>query len=172
MTLHRTIRTRPRQGLAIAEVVTSALVSELLDPSPEFWLVSGWVSDITVIDNSHGDFDHLLEGRSGAWTLAAVLALLQRRGTTLRVALRDIPHNMAFVERLARQLNDAPFAYYKSPDLHEKLMCGRDWQLSGSMNFTWNGLERNEEAVEYRVDEVAAAHQRVELHQRWIGVAI
>lgn len=172
MILQRTIRTRPRQGLAISEVVTSALVSELLDPSPEFWLVSGWVSDITVIDNTHGDFDHLLEGRSGAWTLTAVLALLQRRGANLHLALREIPHNAAFVERLRRQMNDEPFAHYKSPDLHEKLMCGHDWQLSGSMNFTWNGLERNEEAVEYRVDEVAAARQRVELYQRWIGVAI
>ena len=38
------------------------------------------------------------------------------------------------------------------------------------MNFTWNGLEVNEEGIEYRIDASAAAQQRLELHQRWRGL--
>lgn len=163
----RVIRSRPPNGLALGDVVTAALVSELLMPSAELWLVTGWVSDITVIDNTQGDFDHLLDGRCAAWTLSETLALLCRRGTSLHVTLRDHPHNLLFRQRLERQLRDIDVPIHMSPDLHEKLLCGDDWQITGSMNFTLNGFERNEESVEYKIDQIAVARQRVELHQRW-----
>jgi len=167
--LARAIRSRPPNGLALGDVVTSALVSELIRPSKELWLVSGWVSDITVIDNSQGDYDDLLEGRTAAWSLSETLALLSRRGVALRVALRDEPHNKTFYTRLQRQLRDRDFTIHLNPDLHEKLMCGSNWLITGSMNFTLNGMERNEENVVFQVDDVAVAQQLVELHQRWDG---
>ena len=57
--LQRTVRTRPRNGLAIADVLAGVFASELCSPSPELWLVSGWVSDVMVLDNSSRQFDGL-----------------------------------------------------------------------------------------------------------------
>lgn len=172
MIYRRTVRSRPRGGQAIGDVVATALISELIDPGPELWVVSGWISDVPVIDNSSGEFDHPLDGRSTVWTLASLLAHLSKRGQRLHLALRDDPHNNLFVERLDRLVTEGAYRRYSNPDLHEKILCGSDWLLTGSMNFTWNGLERNEESIEYRVDPTAAAQQLLELHQRWTGVVM
>ena len=170
MTLERVIRTRPRTGLAIGEVLTQALASELLSPSPELWLVSGWVSDIVVIDNTSGLYDGLFRDEApGTLTLTNVLSRLVADGTKLHVALRTDKHNETFIGRLRGACGDNQIHIYSSPDLHEKTLCAWSWVMSGSMNFTWNGTERNEENITYRHDPAWAARQRLELQQRWIG---
>ena len=170
-TAQRTIRTRPRNGLAITDVMTSLMVAELMDPSEELWLVTGWVSDIPVVENEGGQFDGLgLNLSGGSLSLADVLVHLLSRGTTVHIAVRDDPHNRQFVERVQRRYAGPRLAVYISPDLHEKLMCGHAWLLKGSMNFTWNGVARNEESIDLVVDAVQAARQRLELHARWRGV--
>ena len=170
MTLERVIRTRPRTGLAIGETLTQVLVAELMAPSKELWLVSGWVSDIVVLDNSAGQYDALsAEGLPSSLTLTDLLARLVRAGTKLHVALRVDPHNKDFLDRLDSAVGGGSFGRYQSPDLHEKTLCGWSWVMTGSMNFTWNGTERNEENITYRCDPSWAAKQRLELQQRWLG---
>ncbi|MFD4292866.1 phospholipase D-like domain-containing protein DpdK [Rhodococcus sp. NPDC058505] len=166
----RTVRTRPRSGLAIGDVLTAALVSELLQPSDEFWLVTGWVSDITVIDNSIHQFDAVVgtEARSSL-SLTEVFALLTQRGTHLHVAVRTDPHNETFVHRLSRMCVKENLHLYSSDDLHEKIMIGWTWVLKGSMNFTWHGTQRNEEALDLEVGAANAARQRLDVRTRWIG---
>lgn len=170
MTARRTVRTRPRNGLAIRDVLAAALLSELCSPSDELWLVSGWVSDMAVIDNSTRQFDAVLgsDPRSSV-TLSEFLGELTRRGTQVHVAVRQVAHNDAFLERLNRTAASAGLHLYSSEDLHEKLMIGRDWLLSGSMNFTWNGTQVNEESMEFQFDQAEAARHRLELRTRWIG---
>lgn len=170
MILQRTIRTRPRNGLAISDVLTSALVSELVSPGPELWLASGWVSDIAVIDNLGGHFDCLVPEQSRrGMTLSQVLGELSHRGTALHIAVREDPHNVSFVERLERVSDSQNLFVYKSPDLHEKILCGWTWLLKGSMNFTWNGMQKNEESIDFLSDPSAVARQRLELQTRWMG---
>ncbi|MBP2210852.1 phosphatidylserine/phosphatidylglycerophosphate/cardiolipin synthase-like enzyme [Rhodococcus ruber] len=166
----RTVRTRPRSGLAIGDVLTAALVSELLQPSDEFWLVTGWVSDITVIDNSVHQFDAVVgtEARSSL-SLSEVFALLTERGTQLHVATRTDPHNETFIHRLRRMCVTKNLHLYSSDDLHEKIMIGWKWVLKGSMNFTWHGTQRNEEALDFEVGVANAARQRLDVRTRWIG---
>ena len=50
--LERTIRPSPVTGIKLDPVLTAILVAELLTPSPELWLVSAWVSDVTAIDGT------------------------------------------------------------------------------------------------------------------------
>ena len=145
----RTVRTRPRNGLAIIDVLSGVLASELCSPSPELWLVSGWVSDVTVLDNSAHQFDGLLgHDATSTMTLSDVLIELAAKGTQVHVALRDVEHNRDFVRRLANRGNPERIHTYASADLHEKILVGWDWTLKGSMNFTWNGLQRNEESID------------------------
>lgn len=163
----RTIRTRPRNGLAIVDVLAAVFASELCSPSPELWLVSGWVSDVTVLENSSHQFDGLLgvDG-SSSLTLSEGLRLLSSRGTEVHVALRDVEHNHEFRRRLA---SSPGIRTYMSEDLHEKMLVGWDWVLKGSMNFTWNGLQRNEESIDLQVAPIVASTQRLELRTRWLG---
>ena len=164
----RTIRTRPRSGLAVTEVLSSLLISELVHPSRELWLVSGWVSDVAVIRNSMGEFDDLLgETGSGTLTLSDVLARLSWLGTRINVAVRDDPHNAAFLDLLRRRSAPGCLGVYTSPDLHEKLLCGDDWVMKGSMNFTWSGLNLHEESIELVVDATEAAQHRLQFNVRW-----
>lgn len=167
--LQRTVRTRPRNGLAIVDVLAGVIASELCSPSPELWLVSGWVSDVTVLDNSSRQFDGLMGQDAGSsLTLSEVLQILATKGTEVHVALRDVEHNRDFL----RRLGSSPRIHtYLSADLHEKILVGWDWTLKGSMNFTWNGLRRNEESIDLQVGPAVASTQRLELRTRWMGGA-
>ena len=165
----RTIRTRPRNGLAITDVMSGVFASELFSPSQELWLVSGWVSDVTVLDNSLGQFTHLIGSDMAATlNLSNVLKLLASQGTEIHLALRDVEHNHEFLRRLG---NNSRIHQYVSADLHEKILVGWDWVLKGSMNFTWNGLQRNEESIDLQLGSHVASTQRLELQTRWLGEA-
>lgn len=165
----RTVRTRPRNGLAISDVLAAVLLSELCAPSQEFWLATAWVTDVLVIDNTTRQFDSLMGNEPRAtMTLSEVLGSMSRRGAQLHLAVRDIAHNQAFVDRLKRVSDADALHVYSSGDLHEKVMVGWSWVLKGSMNFTWNGTHFNEESMDLQVDLAEAARQRLELRTRWI----
>ncbi|WP_404385237.1 hypothetical protein LL946_04615 [Knoellia locipacati] len=155
--------------MAIVDVLAGVIASELCSPSPELWLVSGWVSDVTVLDNSSRQFDGLMGQDAGSsLTLSEVLQILATKGTEVHVALRDVEHNRDFL----RRLGSSPRIHtYLSADLHEKILVGWDWTLKGSMNFTWNGLRRNEESIDLQVGPAVASTQRLELRTRWMGGA-
>ncbi|WP_280502773.1 phospholipase D-like domain-containing protein DpdK [Nocardia farcinica] len=166
--MQRTIRTRPRNGLAITDVLAGVLLSELCSPSPELWLVSGWVSDTLVLDNSAHRFDAVLGDKAPTELLLSdVLVQLARLGSKVHVAVREVEHNVGFIRRLRN--HEVPIRVYSSPDLHEKVLVGDDWVMKGSMNFTWNGLQRNEESIDLLVSRAAAARERLELQTRWIS---
>ena len=167
-TWRRMIRSNPRAGVRINDALSAALVSELLDPSPHLWLVSPWVSDIVVLDNRDERLLGVLdETHAREIRLSEVLAKLVTAGSALHVAIRPDEHNDQFVDGLRRLVGDGSFDLYEGPDLHEKTLCGHDWMITGSMNFTWRGLEMNDEAVTYTVDPATAAQARLDLEHRW-----
>lgn len=166
--LERTLRPSKATGVRADAVLTAALLSELLEPSPELWLVSAWISDVPVLDNTRGEYDSLLEDPSPrAYTLAEILGILTSRGATLTVITRGLPENQPFIDRLARGAADGRLRLEFSPEVHEKTLCGSDWLISGSMNFTFNGTSVNDEAVTYKVDGKAAAEARIDYTRRW-----
>ena len=166
--LERTLRTSPVTGIRVDPVLTAVLLAELLAPSPEIWLVSAWVSDVPAVDNSSGDYDSLIADASArVYQLSEVLAMLTERGTRLTVVTRAVPENDSFLDRLGRVAVRQQLRIIRSPDAHEKTFCGSDWLLSGSMNFTINGMTVNDELVTYKLDGSAAAQARVDLAHRW-----
>jgi phosphatidylserine/phosphatidylglycerophosphate/cardiolipin synthase-like enzyme len=170
--LERILRTSPVTGIRMEPLLESALVSELIAPSPELWLVSPWISDVTVLDNGRGGYDGLLPDASARpYSLAEVLALLVRGGAQLTVVTRHDTHNDLFLRRLERLTAAGRLVVVKHDDLHEKTLCGQDWIVTGSMNFTIRGMELNDEVVFYRVDAQAAAQARVDLAHRWRNLA-
>lgn len=166
----RSVRTRPRNGLAISDLLTATLLSELCRPSAELWVVTGWITDIPVLNNRHRQYDAVLGplARSSV-LLSEVLAELAQRGTHIHVAVREVDHNVRFVKRIEGRIASKELSLYSSPDLHEKIIVGDDWVMKGSMNFTWNGVQVNEENIDFEVNQGTAATQRLELRTRWIG---
>lgn len=164
----RTIRSNPRAGVRVNDVLSAALISELLNPSRDLWLVSPWVSDIVALDNRDARLLGVLdESYTREVHLSEVLAHLFFAGCELHIAVRPDDHNDQFLDRLQRRLGRS-FDLHQGPDLHEKTLCGDDWLITGSMNFTWRGLAMNDEAVTYTVDRTAAARARLDLEHRWL----
>jgi hypothetical protein len=166
--LERTLRPSPVTGVRVDPVLTAVLLAELLTPSPEIWLVSAWISDVPAVDNSRGDYDSLIiDASARAYQLSEILGLLTEQGTRLTVVTRGVAENDSFLVRLGRAAVPERLRVIRSPDTHEKTFCGADWLLSGSMNFTINGMTVNDELVTYKLDSAAAAQARIDLTHRW-----
>jgi hypothetical protein len=166
--LERTIRPSPVTGIRLDPVLTAVLIAELLAPSPELWLVSAWVSDVTAVDNTRGDYDSLFpDAAARTYSLSEVLGLLTGNGSALSVITRSDERNSQFLARLRRQANQQRLHVVQDPDVHEKTFCGQNWLLTGSMNFTQRGMRLNDEAVTYKVSEADAARARIDLTRRW-----
>lgn len=166
--LERTLRTSPVTGIRLDPVLTAVLLAELLAPSDQLWLVSAWISDVIAVDNTRGDYDSLFADASArAYHLSEILALLTVSGTDLYVISRPAEHNNAFLARLQRRADSGRLTVVRHADVHEKTLCGRDWVLTGSMNFTLRGMQVNDEAVTYKVSEAAAAQTRIDFVRRW-----
>lgn len=164
----RTIRTTPRKSLRLDDVLATVFAGELLDPSPDLWIVSPWVSDVPVLDNSDQDFDVLLgDGYLGPVTFTAVLGHIAELGSRLHLAIKPDEHNRDFVDRLSRRVLAGQLDVHHAADVHEKTLCGSNWVVSGSMNFTWRGIEVNEESIVYAVDPQLAAQSRLDFEHRW-----
>lgn len=164
----RTIRTTPRKGLRLDDSLVPLFVGELIEPSRDLWLVSGWVSDVAVLDNTDQDFTSVLgEGHAGPISLTTVLSLITERGALLHVSLRPNAYNSDFTGRLRRRVAADRLRLHVDEDIHEKTLCGSNWVVSGSMNFTWNGMEVNSEAITYTVDSQLAAQTRLDFEHRW-----
>ncbi|WP_268995875.1 phospholipase D-like domain-containing protein DpdK [Saccharothrix luteola] len=165
----RTVRTGPRLRLSADTILADALLSELVSPGPVLWVVSAWISNVDVLDNTLGAFSAVLgDEQVSRYRLADVLARIARAGSRVRVVTRPTPHNQLFVDQVRTIVGTAAdLTVVFDPVEHEKTVCGRDWMISGSMNFTASGIGTNEESVRYVVDDAEVAQARLDFAARW-----
>jgi len=161
----------PRQREALADVMSTCFIAELLAPSDPLWLISAWISDVELIENSGGAFEALApDWPKGPVKLSAILQRLLELGGHVFVAMMDNQHNDAFILRL-KAMQQQPFGqqlrFAVSPQLHQKCMCGERFAIRGSMNFTRNGLNAKEEQMTVTLDSAEVQKLRFELHDRW-----
>jgi hypothetical protein len=159
----------------VRELLQAVFVGELLAPSLCLWLVSPWVSDIPIIDNRDGAFD-AIDSTWGPRQLR-LLDVLQRClsvGTSVVVATRGLPHNRPFLDQLIGRAEDRgasdALVVHEAENLHEKGMLGDDFYLSGSMNFTYGGVELLEETVKFDTADDVVAQARLVYYERWGGL--
>lgn len=167
MIRERDQRTGNFTGVKIDRLLSDVLLSELLTPSEDLWLVSPWISDIEVIDNTGGTYDAAFEDpMNRTYFFSEILALLTRAGSKLRVVTRP-GKSRDFLNHLQYAAEPENLRIVGEEDIHEKTFCGHDWQITGSMNYTFNGMHKNDERSSYRVDPAAAALTRVEFTHRF-----
>jgi phosphatidylserine/phosphatidylglycerophosphate/cardiolipin synthase-like enzyme len=170
------LRTAGTARQEIRELLVGLLAAELVAPSRCIWLVSPWLRDVALLDNRSAAF----RGVGPGWarrevSLFDVLAELTRRGSELIVATRPGDGNDASLVALQRAVGDGPAAKRLRselrPQLHAKGLVGDDYCLSGSMNFTRNGIEHLDEMVTYTTDPEHVGALRIEFAQEYGGLA-
>jgi hypothetical protein len=174
VTSRQIFKGRARAEREVENLLQSILAAELLAPSEVTWLVSPWITDVGVLDNKTGSFSGLEPtwGRRQILLVEALNALL-RRGGYVVVATRTDEHNLRFVRRLEFAAESAGVSsrlLVRLDDrerLHEKGLLGDDYYLSGSMNFTYNGIRLHDEAVKFDLTESVVAQARLNFRQNY-----
>jgi len=169
MTAQRDLRWR-ESGRAIGDLLQSVFASEVLCPSDRLWLVSPWVSDIPVLDNSAGQFATLAPELERVHVrLSEVFAYLAEQGTQIRVAVRDLERNRPFCTAMATAVARCPgrVVVHQASELHEKGLLGARYYLCGSFNLTFGGISMNEEVGHFITDPEAVSAHRIQLASRW-----
>ncbi|MFC4034624.1 phospholipase D-like domain-containing protein DpdK [Streptomyces polygonati] len=170
--MERKIRTGEHTGVKVDSVLAAAMLAALIAPDNHLWLVSPWITDVQVLDNSDGAYDSLFGGTPPqSYRLSETLNRIAANGTRVHVVTRAVPHNDDFLRRLHRTSSDIEIHIDEDLNIHEKTLCAGEWIIDGSMNFTIRGMAKNDESVTYKVGGVAAAQARLDLSARWEGGA-
>lgn len=156
----------------VHRLLAAIFAGEMLSPSQELWLISPWIRNITVLDNRAGDFDALQPswGRREIRLFDCLREALER-GTTVRVKTTSDPTSVDLLAGLRRRVDD--FGLGDRLDtkqgalLHTKGLLTSRCLLRGSMNFTFRGVELNEEAVTYDTDPTEIAEMRISVDDQW-----
>ena len=152
---------------AARDALAMVLAHELVVPSEVVYLLAPWASNIVIFDNRIGQFD----GLNAEWgrreiRLIEVLVAIAQNNTRLFVRVRPDPHNQPFCTRLADALREGGVSdlcrITQSALLHTKGLVTAHALLSGSMNFTGNGIAINDESLLVTFDSAKVAAARIE----------
>jgi len=151
----------------VADCIGSLFALELLSPSPELYLISPWISDVPLLNNSYGQFRSIAPEMSKRWIgLADLLNMLSERDAKVYLLTR---RNQAQNDSFLRKLSPLIICR-QSDNLHEKGLITHNFYLRGSMNFTYSGINLNDESVELTTDLDIINRELMESRLRWITV--
>ena len=170
--LHMTSRAKNE----VRELLQALFVAELLAPSRCMWLVSPWLRDLPVVDNTSAEFQAL----DPDWSrrpilLSEVLLGIARRGATVVVATRPGDDTTAYLANTLEQRTlDAGVAgqlrVIRRENLHAKGLLGDTYCLSGSMNFTFSGVNYSDELLTFQTDPHEVHALRLMFEREYGGV--
>jgi phosphatidylserine/phosphatidylglycerophosphate/cardiolipin synthase-like enzyme len=156
----------------VHRLLTAVFAAELLRPSEQVWLVSPWIRDLSVLDNRVREFAAI----QPAWAqreirLLDCLAALLEHGACVHIKTGKDVASQGLLDDLERRAHDLGASERlhtrTSSILHTKGLLTSRCLIRGSMNFTFRGVELNEEAVTYDVDPSAIAEMRIALADQW-----
>jgi hypothetical protein len=175
--VNRVIRkSRAQSSAEVLEMLGALLSAELVAPSKCIWLVSPWVSDVEVLNNSAGTYSALTRFGRRPIRLAELLVTLASAGAYVVVATTPDNHNDMFLRRLKLLKTDlrvedrVKVVMDRTGKLHTKALTGDDYTVAGSMNITYSGIHLREEQVELRTEQSYVAQARMDTFDRFGGV--
>jgi phosphatidylserine/phosphatidylglycerophosphate/cardiolipin synthase-like enzyme len=137
----------------MSEILHVIFSAELVSPSRCIWIVSPWLRDIPILDNSTGAYISICpELPQTQISLSKVIAELMNRGTQVVIATRPDTGNRQVLDGIPIETRSDQLVFHERAELHAKGIVGDRFALSGSMNLTFNGLERLTEIVSYQTD--------------------
>lgn len=175
--MNRVIRKSKAQSAGEAhDLLSSLFAAELALPSRCLWLVSPWITDVDILDNTAGTYPDLNRFGRRHIRLAEVLVALASARATVVIGTTSDNHNASFVHRirsLARDFGVTDRISIKidaTRRLHSKALTGDDYAVSGSMNITYNGINVREEQIELRTDDEYVSRARMDAYDRFGGL--
>lgn len=161
----RIIKSRARSSsVQLTDLLRSLMSLELMAPSQSLYLISPWISDMSLVDNRFGQFRAIMPEMGKAQLgLVDVLKTLSERGSQVRVMYRPgVSQTRNFLDRLPAVIERREIEH-----LHEKGFICNHFYLSGSMNFTYSGVNINEESIELTTDPEKVAGALMEAQHMW-----
>jgi phosphatidylserine/phosphatidylglycerophosphate/cardiolipin synthase-like enzyme len=144
--------------------------AELLSPSRCVWVVSPWLRDVPVLDNTTGSFLFLCpDFPRTEIRLSRVLRELITRGATVVIATRRDVGNRQVLDSLTGLTPSDAIIVHERDELHAKGIVGDRFSLVGSMNLTYNGLERLTEMLVFETDRGRIEQLRLEFQREYGG---
>ena len=157
---------------AVRELLQMVFASELLSPSRSLWLVSPWIRDIPVLDNTTGSFLYLCpDFPLSEIRLSVVLRQLLARGAQVVIATRPDPENSQVYDSLRGIGANDSLILQERAELHAKGIVGDAFSLIGSMNLTYNGIERLTEMLIFETDRSKVEQLRLSFRREYGGRA-
>lgn len=134
------------------------------------WIVSPWLRDIPVIDNTVGAFIAVAPDLPrGSIRLVPVLRTLLERGSRIVIATRRDLQTQEVLDRLRMEVPAGGLSHHQREELHAKGIVGDSFALVGSMNFTYNGVERLTEMLAFHTSPSLVAEIRLEFAREYGG---
>lgn len=148
----------PNGRREVQEVLHGLFVGELIQPSEELWIVSPWISNITVITDQAGRLRFLHDSGQSRVRLLSAIAALARLGAIINIVTRPTDNEtfVASVESLMQARGENSVRLLLRETLHAKGIAGDGYAVTGSMNLTWSGTEKWDELVELSTGTEAA----------------
>jgi phosphatidylserine/phosphatidylglycerophosphate/cardiolipin synthase-like enzyme len=155
---------------SVRELLQIVFAAELLAPSRSLWLVSPWIRDIPVLDNTTGSFLALCpDFPLTEVRLSLVLRQLLARGSQLVIATRPDPGNTQVYDSLRGIGSDDSLLFHERSELHAKGIVGDTFSLIGSMNLTYNGLDRLTEMLIFETSRPAVDQLKLSFRSEYGG---
>lgn len=157
---------------AVRELLQIVFAAELLCPSRSLWLVSPWIRDIPVLDNTTGSFLSLCpDFPQSEIRLSLVLRQLLVRGAQVVIAARPDPGNTQVYDGLRGIGAENSLVFHEREELHAKGIVGDAFSLIGSMNLTYNGIDRLTEMLIFETDRPKVEQLRLTFRREYGGRA-
>ena len=136
------------------EVLGTLLLAKFLNKS-ELWIVSPWITDFELIDNSANQWNSLVPAFEARYIrFSEVLIALIRADVSIHVVTREDKINTHFLDNLTYQLaNTQGLTICFRQDLHTKGILCKEGFIKGSLNLTYSGVESNDETVVLTTDQ-------------------
>ena len=158
------------------ELLATLLATELASPSRCIWLVSPWITDLPIVDNSAGTFGPLSPWGNRPATLAEVLISIALGGATIVIGTTPDPHNRTFISRMQslavdQRVNEKILIKIDEANrLHTKSVVAEDYAVVGSMNLTIGGIDVREEYIELKTDQAFVSQARIDCFESFGGI--
>lgn len=160
-------KTSARARNEARELLQSIFAAELARPSSLIWLVSPWLRDVPILENRSGEFEALAPTLPRSEVrLGRILRELVNRGTRVVVASRPLPDGGEVADSLAREWPNR-VVVRRMEELHVKGLVTDSCALTGSMNFTHNGIENLTELLEFEISRPAVEQLRTTFRQHY-----
>lgn len=159
----------PAQSESIKELVQSILALEMIQPSKTLWFGSAWIKDIAILNNRAFQFSSLEpDWPADMISLSSVLLSIVKRGTQLIVITRNDEKNKNFLQQLEKSSHKNIKIIIRE-EFHEKGILADDYELFGTMNFTYRGITTNDERIVFQSDKSRIAERHVTAWNKYGG---